>query len=188
MNLSMLIILNIILNLLKMKKVQILILINLLDLEEPTLETFNKAVTDDIEVTSEIENEVVNEEPFLEETVENILEEITETAPIDNVQEDISTNFFENNTELTSITGDDSEQNNKIDELTNNFRKMLINLANEDSNVEDTSNLISNYFKEIHELADAEIKKENEITTKEIEENTYPPRRNTYIMKIQKKF
>ncbi len=141
-------------------------------LEEPTLETFNKAVTDDIEVTSEIENEVVNEEPFLEETVENILEEITETAPIDNVQEDISTNFFENNTELTSITGDDSEQNNKIDELTNNFRKMLINLANEDSNVEDTSNLISNYFKEIHELADAEIKKENEITTKEIEENT----------------
>lgn len=132
-------------------------------LEEPTLETFNKAFTDDLEVPSEIENEVVNEETVLEENEENILEKLSE-----------------NNVESTFVESENTYQNNKIDELTNNFRKMLINLANEDSNVEDTSNLISNYFKEIHELADAEIKKENEITTEEVQGNI-----ETYLEEVQ---
>ncbi len=125
------------------------------NLVEPTLETFNEDITsnNEIENTPEEIIETLEEnivEPVLENNIENISEEIVET-----------------NEGVTSEKAENVEGTNKIDELTNNFRKMLINLANEETSVEDTSSLISNYFKEIHELADAEIKKGNEVVNTE---------------------
>ena len=144
--------------------------------EETTLETFNEAVTENITESYETENEVISQEPVLEETVENKPEEITVEETIENnIQEEIAKENIENDVETTFVKSENSEQNSKIDELTNNFRKMLIDLSNEDSTIEDTSSLISNYFKEIHELADAEIKKENEINNEELQENVETP-------------
>lgn len=144
--------------------------------EETTLETFNEAVTEGITESYETENEVINQEPVLEGNVGSKTEEITVEETIENnIQEEIAEENIENDVETTFVESKNSEQNNKIDELTNNFRKMLIDLSNEDSTIEDTSSLISNYFKEIHELADAEIKKENEINNEELQENVETP-------------
>lgn len=137
------------------------------NLVEPTLETFNEDITSN----NEIENAP---EEIIETLEENIVEPVLE-----NNIETISEEIVETNEEVASEKTENIEGTNKIDELTNNFRKMLINLANEETSVEDTSSLISNYFKEIHELADAEIKKGNEVVntenveeTKDILENT----------------
>lgn len=131
-------------------------------LDNSPIETIEEAVTDNISVPSEIENKVETQESSLEEVCENISDEIVENEQsiskdiIQNISNEITENL-DDNFEISN----NEKQTNKIDELTNNFRKMLIDLANEDTTVEDTSNLISNYFKEIHELADAEIERQN---------------------------
>ncbi len=71
------------------------------------------------------------------------------------------------------------EANKKIDELTNNFRKMLINLSNNTTKPENASDLISSYFEEISQLSPNSINEElknleTEITP-ETEENLEIP-------------
>jgi len=149
---------------------------------------------------------VVNDEGTNSETykftgfiIDNQAEEIVEDiAPAVDYQEvdveDVApvTDYSEINVENVTSVADCSEvdvdniekennieANKKIDELTNNFRKMLINLSNNTTKPENASDLISSYFEEISQLSPNSINEElknleTEITP-ETEENLEIP-------------
>lgn len=111
------------------------------------------------DVQDEVSEIVNTEADILEENIvldeENTIESLTENTEtiIENVEE---------NTENT-------ETNQKIDELTNNFRKMLIDLSNNDSKPENASELISSYFQEISQLSPNTINEELKDLENEVE-------------------
>lgn len=149
--------------------------ISLEDLPEESLEEF---LTDDSFFTNEleerpeefenqVENDSTSEEQSeevvtYEETIEDYTEDTSSTTT--NIEEEIVTDSVEN-------TIEENDKNNKIDELTNEFKELLINLSESNLSNKDAIASVATLFNEVlpSKIETTTVEKVTPSPTEEIE-------------------